>query len=77
LIDGDHKKSAVQAEIAKYIPMLQNGGFMIFHDSNNFAWQGVREAIQNFITHPKFRDLNLRTYEWFNCNGLFVVKKPE
>jgi predicted O-methyltransferase YrrM len=77
LIDGDHKREAVQAEIAKYVPMLQDGGFIIFHDTNNPAWKGVREAVQNFITHPKFRGMNLRTYEWFNCNGLYVVRKPE
>jgi predicted O-methyltransferase YrrM len=77
LIDGDHNKEAVQAEIAKYIYMLQDGGFIIFHDTNNPAWKGVREAVQNFITHPKFRDMRLRIYEWFNCNGLTVIRKPE
>jgi len=77
LIDGDHNREAVQAEIAKYIHMLQDGGFLIFHDTNNPAWKGVREAVINFTTHPKFRDLNLRTYEWFNCNGLTVVRKPD
>ena len=48
-IDGLHTYKQVKKELEKYERSVEDQGFIIFHDSNNFAHPGVQEAIQEFM----------------------------
>jgi len=75
LVDGDHEFKTVKKEIEKYFAELQVGGFMVFHDTNNPAWEGTRQAVMNWLLDNKDYFIGLDFYEWFNCNGLLVIRK--
>ena len=74
LIDGDHTQSRVKKEIEFFRSMLQDGGFMIFHDTNNPRWCELRHEVHIFTQTYAH---GWRTYEWFHCNGLIVIRSPE
>lgn len=42
VIDGDHTYPGVRADADNYLPMLQPGGFLVFHDSALPEWGVLR-----------------------------------
>jgi len=73
-IDGLHEHTQVRKELALYSPDVKAGGMIIFHDSYNPAHPGVDKAIQEFATgHWDEWDM----IEYFNCNGLTILRKKE
>ena len=77
LIDGNHKEEHVRTELRAISNCIQDGGFIILHDSCNPKWgPGIRKAIEDFYNDPEFRGL-FDWWEWFNCNGLTVLRKRE
>ena len=72
LIDGDHSAEKVRKELEALIPYLRENGFLILHDSCNPKWgKGILEAVREFYRN---RQNEMTWYEWFNCNGLIVLK---
>ena len=72
LIDGDHNQSKVQKELKALLPYLQDGGFLILHDSCNPKWgKGILKAVTEFYRNKQEQ---LTWYEWFNCNGLICMR---
>ena len=72
-IDGLHTYQQVKKELEKYTKFIYNGGFLILHDYTNFAHPGVQRACDEFgAVHREYK-----IYRWFNCNGLYVMKKDE
>lgn len=47
-IDGDHSKPAVEAEIAKYVPLVKDGGYVVFHDATD-GNPGVFQAVNEYL----------------------------
>lgn len=43
-IDGDHSYETVQKDCELYLPLLRSGGHVGFHDYNNPAFGGVKQA---------------------------------
>ena len=73
LIDGDHHESKVKEELVKFWTLLDDGGFLILHDSCNPKWgKGISSAVSEFY---RTRQEEMTWYEWFNCNGLVVLRK--
>jgi len=70
-IDGLHEYARVKDELSLFAPVVKNGGFLILHDYTNFAHGGVQRACDEFgAVHREYK-----IYRWFNCNGLYVMKK--
>jgi predicted O-methyltransferase YrrM len=62
-IDGDHAYSGVTEDINNYLPKLNNGALIIFHD---YGAEGVRRAIHERI-HPiakKYASLKNMYWAW-------------
>lgn len=68
-IDGDHSYEAVKAELEKFHEYAKK--FMILHDITNPAHEGVNRALEEFLDNNNQWDF----YQWFNCNGLAVLKR--
>jgi predicted O-methyltransferase YrrM len=43
-IDGMHSYEAVKQDCELYLPLLRPGGYVAFHDYNNVAFSGVKQA---------------------------------
>jgi predicted O-methyltransferase YrrM len=43
-VDGDHEYAAVQKDCQLYLPLLRSGAYVAFHDYNNVAYSGVKQA---------------------------------
>jgi len=70
-IDGLHEYGQVKEELRLFSPAVKKGGFLILHDYTNFAHPGVQRACDEFAaSHREYK-----IYRWFNCNGLYVMKK--
>ena len=71
LQNGLHTKEQVTAEIKKFYPWLNGNGYFVFHDTNNPAHLGVKEAIdESVLTSGEWK-----RYEWLHCNGLTVFRR--
>ena len=70
-IDGLHTYEQVTKEIEHFIPMLNFNGYIIFHDTNNPAHPGVRDAIKKSVLMSRAYEMT----EWLHCNGLMVFKR--
>jgi cephalosporin hydroxylase len=48
MVDGDHHKKAVLADIGRYVPKIKKGHYALFHDYNSFVFNeyGVRSALE-------------------------------
>lgn len=68
-IDTSHTYAQTLAELKKYEQFVKPGGFIILHDINSFP--PVAEAIHD---HFAGRD-DIVMYEWYNDDGLMVIKK--
>lgn len=47
-IDGDHSRNGVDDDCRLYLPLLKNGGYVAFHDYNNVAFIGVKQAADHW-----------------------------
>ena len=43
-IDGDHSYEGVKNDCVRFLPYLQSGGYVAFHDHNNVEFSGVQRA---------------------------------
>ena len=68
-IDGSHTWQQVRHDLEKFSPHATK--FLILHDITNPAHTGVGRAIREFLRNNKDWDY----YQWFNCNGLAVLKR--
>jgi len=68
-IDGDHDYASVKRDIDHFSPHALK--FLILHDITNPAHTGVGRAVKEFLRNNKDWDY----YQWFNCNGLAVLKR--
>lgn len=78
-IDGEHGEDYVFKELKKFADSVSKGGFIILHDTTNPAYE-VNKAFYKYSNwmHDKFgRDVHseFNEYNWFNCNGLKVLRK--
>jgi len=48
-LDGDHSESAVEADIAAWVPHLQAGGFLVLHDSTDLSGVSGPRVVANNI----------------------------
>lgn len=71
-IDGGHEYKQVKKDIEQFHHWVKDGGFLVFHDMTNPAWPGVRKAVEEFLEK---RGIEYKRYDWFNCNGLTVLRK--
>jgi predicted O-methyltransferase YrrM len=71
LIDGGHSAKQVWNDIMQFAWQVPDNGFLIFHDTTNPAWPGVSESINKFLE----KDHTWNRYQWFNCNGLLVLRR--
>ena len=72
LIDGGHNEIQVRTDIDQFALQVKPGGFLIFHDTTNPAWEGVGTAERDFSNRNKE---TWSRYQWFNCNGLVILKR--
>ena len=71
-IDGNHEELNVKKELEALFPYLQHNGWLILHDSCNPKWgKGILNSVKEFYRDKQDQ---LTWYEWFNCNGLIVLK---
>lgn len=49
-IDGSHEYGDVKKDCENYLPMLKSGGYVGFHDYNNVAFSGVKNAADEFTS---------------------------
>lgn len=47
-IDGDHSYIGVKSDCDYYLPLLKHGGLVAFHDYNNVAYSGVKQAADEY-----------------------------
>ena len=66
-LDYERKRVGMQ----EVMHCIKDGGFMIFHDTCNPAWPGVKQAVDEFLEYTKDK---WDRYDWFNCNGLLVLR---
>jgi len=52
-IDGDHSYKACKHDIAAWYDMVEEGGFILFHDYGNKNFQGVTDAVNENITYGR------------------------
>jgi predicted O-methyltransferase YrrM len=71
LIDGGHTENQVRRDIDEFAGQVIDGGFLVFHDTTNPAWPGVDLAVRDFADNNE----NWSRYQWFNCNGLVILKR--
>jgi len=69
-IDGLHTWEQVKQELERFSP---HADFLILHDITNPAHGGVNQAVKEFRRNHSEFDY----YQWFNCNGLAVLKRRE
>ena len=57
-IDADHSYKSVIRDLAAWIPLIKNGGFIAGHDyekpGNRSGWIEVVEAVDNIIGKPEY-----------------------
>jgi cephalosporin hydroxylase len=75
-IDGLHTYQQVYKELDLYSQYLNTSGWIILHDTNNPAHEGVRQAIEQFLKEPRNR-WKYDRFDFFHCNGLTVLHKKE
>ena len=79
-IDGDHHKDAVKKDIIKFFNgNIKIGTWIIFHDTCNPKWmhdisQAMSECFINWESYSNPRKQRFVHYEWYNCNGLHVMR---
>lgn len=72
-IDGLHEYKQVKLELERFDHFVSKNGFIVLHDYTNFAHPGVQRACDEFAaSHREYK-----IYRWFNCNGLYVMKKDD
>lgn len=49
-LDGDHSYEAVKKDCELYLPLLRSGGYVGFHDYNNPAFGGVKQAADEYCS---------------------------
>ncbi len=52
-IDGDHSYEGVKQDIKDWLPLVPNGGFVIFHDYRKWPTYGVKEVVDENIKDNK------------------------
>ena len=73
-IDGLHTYEQVKKEIKRYMPDVNFGGVIVFHDTYNPAHPGVQKAVREF-TLGKWDEWDM--FEYFNCNGITILRRKE
>lgn len=53
-IDGDHSYEGVRADIENYVPLVKQGGYILFHDYTNAGIPGVQKAVDELMMNDKF-----------------------
>jgi len=71
-IDGLHTYKQVKQELELYRRYIEDEGFIILHDTNNFAHPGVYKAVQEFINNTEFGEWKF--FEFYHCNGLTILQ---
>ena len=54
-IDGDHSYEAVKADIEKWTPFVPFGGVVLFHDYDEPACPGVKQAVDELMIEPTWK----------------------
>ena len=52
LIDGDHSKEGIEADLEAYYPLIKSGGYVFIHDTNAIS---VMDGIKAFKEKHKNR----------------------
>jgi predicted O-methyltransferase YrrM len=68
-IDTSHTYAQTMAELKKYEPRVKTGGMIILHDINSFP--PVAIAVDEYFADRE----DITVYEWYNDDGLVVIKK--
>jgi predicted O-methyltransferase YrrM len=77
-IDGDHSYDAVSRDAKDWIPLLEKGGYVVFHDSDPVTstdapfkgWPGCVQIVKE-IKSGKHADLNLEWVENVDTANVF------
>lgn len=76
-LDSDHHYGTIAREIARFEPMLAEGGLMVLHDSVFF--DGVALAVRQLMRLERFELVTLRSPRTHGrpsrCPGITVVRK--
>lgn len=73
LVDGDHSQERVKKELKELWQNVGDDGFLILHDSTNPKWgKGILDEAINF-KNEHYDEITW--YQWFNCNGLIIMRK--
>jgi len=68
-VDLDHGYDETMAVLETYAPLVQTGGFFVFHDT--VSYPELELALGEFIaTHDDWR-----FYHWLNCSGLTICRR--
>jgi len=71
-IDGSHTFKQVEMELHLLHHYIADEGFIILHDTNNFAHPGVWKAVQDFLIRGDIGGWKM--FEYLNCNGLTILQ---
>lgn len=62
-IDGLHSYEGVKADIAKFAPCCEKGGYLACHDVADLGWPGVRQAIAEHFAFNEHMTLHTLLYQ--------------
>jgi len=71
-IDGLHTYKQVKQELELYKRYIEDEGFIILHDTNNYAHPGVYKAVQEFLGNGDIGEWTF--FEYYHCNGLTILR---
>ena len=57
-IDADHTYEGVKSDIINYLPKLEKGGFICFHDYARDSLPGVFQAVNELLLNNNFEEIS-------------------
>ncbi|MGD2133708.1 MAG: FkbM family methyltransferase [Maricaulaceae bacterium] len=51
ILDGDHSFNGVKADYQNYLPMVRQGGFIIFDDYDSKDWPDIKDFVDSTVHH--------------------------